>query len=235
MSNGLLTAYMEAGFPYFKQVANLPDGLMPDFVAVARQLGDEGMLKVAEPLGLAERIKALLAQAPEPDNVPVEIWQQGIAHWPPVHQVLSVTMALLRACENVDALERRGALKVDFALIRGLAVTAYAPFAPNGSELLSRLTDILGGTAAEPARLVDCYIMALLAGDTDTLADVDHCILENPVWAEWSERFLATGKDFPFLPRAIGISPPLTSGLKQVLINMMMEVLNAEHCRNYPG
>jgi len=47
MSNGLLTAYMEAGFPYFKQVANLPDGLMPDFVAVARQLGDEGMLKVA--------------------------------------------------------------------------------------------------------------------------------------------------------------------------------------------
>jgi len=235
MSNGLLTAYMEAGFPYLKQMANLPEGLIPDFAAVARQLGDGGMLEIAEPLGLAERIEASLAQAPNPESLPVEIWQQGMANWPPVHQVLSVTMALLQACEKVDAHERRGALKIDPSLVRGLAVTAYAPFAPNGGELLSRLANILGGTVAEPATLLDRYIAAVVASDIDTLVDVDCCILENPAWREWSERFLAIGKDFPFLPRVIGIRPPLTSGLKQVLINMMMEVLNAEHCRNYPG
>jgi len=137
MRDGLLTQYTEAGFTHLKQMAKMPQGLMPDFAEVARQLGDEGILKLAEPLGLAEGVETLLAQAPDTDSLAVEIWQQGVANWHPVGQVLSVTMALLRACEKVDALERRGALKIDPALVRGLAVTACAPFAPNGGELLS--------------------------------------------------------------------------------------------------
>ena len=226
---------MEAGFPYLKQMAKLPDGLMPDFADMVRQLGDETILEIAETWGTAERLKTLLAEAPNPDMVPIEIWQQSMANWAPVQQVLSATMALLHACEKVYALERRGALKIDSALATGMAVTTYASFAPNGGELLRSLANILGGTVAEPATLLDHYIAAVVAGDTDTLADVDRCVLENPAWREWSERFLAIGRDFPFLPKVIGIRPPLTSGLKQVLINMMMEVLNAEHSRNYPS
>ena len=233
MRDGLLTQYIEVGFPHLKQMAQLPEGLLPDFGAVVRQLGDEGALKLAESLGLAGRVKTLLAQAPDPDSLATEIWQQCITNWPPAHQVLSVTMALLRACEKVDALERRGVLKIDFALVRGLAVTAYAPFAPKGGELLSRLAEILGGTSVDPARLLDRYITAVVEGDTDTLVGVDRCIVRNRVWREWSERILAAAKDFPFLPRVIGISPPLTSELKQVMINMMMEVLNAHHSRDY--
>ena len=233
MRDGLLTQYTEAGFTHLKQMAKMPQGLMPDFAEVARQLGDEGILKLAEPLGLAEGVETLLAQAPDTDSLAVEIWQQGVANWHPVGQVLSVTMALLRACEKVDALERRGALKIDPALVRGLAVTACAPFAPNGGELLSSLVDIFGGAAVEPARLLDRYIMAVMAGDSDTLAGVDRCILENPEWREWSEKILAAGKGFPFLPRVIGISPPLTSELKQVMVNMIVEVLNAHYSRDY--
>lgn len=235
MKDRLLTRYMETGFPHLRQASGLPEGLLPDFATVARELGDETMLKLAEPLGLAERIEKLLAQAPDPDSVPVEIWHQGIANWQPVHQVLSVSMALLCACEKVDALEQRGTLKIDSTLIRGLSVTAYAPFAPNEGELLSRLADILGGTVVEPAALLDRYVTAVVAGDSDTLGSVDRCIMENPSWLEWSDRFLSTGKDFPFLPRVIGVSPPLTNGLKQVLVNMMMEVLNAHYSRNYPN
>jgi len=235
MRDRLLTHYMEVGFPHLRQVSGLPEWLLPDMAKVASKLGDQAILEIAESLGISERVKAFLTRAPDPDSLPVEIWHQGIANWQPVHQVLAVIMALLRACEKVDALERRGALRVNFVLVRGLAVTAYAPFAPNGGELLSRLADILGGSTAEPAGLLDRYIMAVVAGDTNTLASVDCCILENPAWRAWSERFLATGKDFPFLPRVIGISPPLTSRLKQVLINMMMEVLNADHSRNYPN
>ena len=235
MRSGLLTRYIEACFPHLKQVAGLPEGLLPDLAAVTDQLGDEGVLKLAEPSGLAEMIKTMLAQAPDSDNLSIEIWQQGVANWQPVDRVLSVTMALLRACEKVDALERRGALKIDFALVRGLAVIAYASFAPNGGELLSRLADILGGAAVEPARLLDRYIMAVVAGDSDTLAGVDRCILENPAWREWSEKILAAGKGFPFLTRVIGISPPLTSELKQVMVNMIVEVLNAHYSRNYPN
>ncbi|MBI4286186.1 MAG: hypothetical protein HY670_09900 [Chloroflexi bacterium] len=144
MKSGLLAQYVEVGFPHLREVSGLPDGLLPDFAAVTRQLGDEGMLRLAEPLGLGESLKSLLAQAHDPDSLPPEIWRQGIAHWPPLPQVLSVTIALLRACEKVDALAQRGALKIDFLLIRGLAVVAYAPFAPSGSELLGRLADILG-------------------------------------------------------------------------------------------
>jgi len=235
MNDGLLTQYIEAGYPHFRQVAGLPEGLLPDVATVARLLGDERVLTLAETLGPAERIKDLLRQPPEPDSLPIEVWHQGIADWLPVHHVLSVSMALLRACEKVMALERRGDLKIDAVLVRGLAVIAYAPFVPNGGELLGRLADIFGGIVLEPARLLHHYIMAVVAGDADTLASVDRCILENPAWQEWSERFLTAGKEFPFLPRVIGISPPLTTGVKQVLVNMIMEVLNAHHSRDYPN
>ena len=232
--DGLLTQYVEAGFPYLRQVVGLPDGLLPDFVVVVRQLSDEGMFKLVEPLGLAEKIKDLLDRAPDPDSLPAEKWRQSVANWQSVHQVLSVTMALLRACEKVDAMEREGALDIDSVLVRGLAATAYAPFAPNGSELLSNLADILGGTVMEPAGLLDRYITVVATGDSEALAGIHRCILGNPAWREWSERLLATGKEFPFLPKVVGISPPLVGGLKQVLVNMLMEAFNAHSSRNYP-
>jgi hypothetical protein len=173
------------------------------------------------------------SQAPEPDSLPPDVWQQGIANWPPVKQVFSVTMGLLHACEEVDALERRGLLKMNLTLVRGLAVIAYAPFAPKGSALLNKLADILGVAVEESDRLLDRYVKAAAEDDTDTLAAVDRSIVEDPAWREWSQTFLATGRDFPFLPRVIGISPPLTSGLKQLLVNMIMEVINAHDSRDY--
>jgi hypothetical protein len=234
MREGLLTRYIEFGFPRLRRIAGLPDGLMPDFGNVARQLGDEAMLEIAAPLGLGDRLKSLLAQAPEPGSLPVEMWQESIGCWQAINQALPVTMALLRASEKVEALERRGVLVADVAsIVRGLATIAYATFDPNGAKILDRLAGILGGSPAQPAGLLDRYVKALKGGDHDTLARVEECILQNAVWAEWSERFLATGKDFPFVPRVIGIMPPLTSGLKQVLVNMVMEVLNAHDSRNY--
>lgn len=234
MREELLTEYLQAGFSHLKEMAGLPEGLLPDFGAAVRQLGDEEILKLGEP-GLRERVKKLLDGAPDPDTLTTETWQQAIAKWPPLHQILTVTMAFLRVCERVEALERRGALKVDFALVRGLTVIAYAPFAPNGDELVSRLTDILGGTVVKPAELLNHYLTARVEGDADTLADIDRCILENPAWREWSDRILAAAKDFPFPSRVIGISPPLTSELKQIMVNMMQEVCNAHHSRNYPN
>lgn len=236
MRDGLLTRYMEAGFPHLRQVSGLPRWLVPDMTDAAHELGDQSMLELAEPLDLAERLKAFLARAPEPDSLPVEVWHGGISCWSAIHQVLPVTIALLRACEKIDALERRGVLTPDYvSLVRDLAVISYAPFAPNGSEILSRLASILGGSPAEPAGLLNLYITALAKGDNDILTSVDHCILKNPAWREWSRRLIAKGKAFPFMPRIIGISPPLTSGLKQLLVNMVMEVLNADRSRNYPN
>ncbi|GAH72564.1 unnamed protein product, partial [marine sediment metagenome] len=139
MRDGLLPRYIEIGFPHLRQVSGLPEWLVPDVAEAVRNLGNEAILELAKPLGLAERASAFLAQAPDPDSLPVEIWQENIRRWRAVHQVLPVAMALLRACEKLDALERRGVLKINFAsLVRDLAVISYASFAPNGSQILNR-------------------------------------------------------------------------------------------------
>jgi hypothetical protein len=234
MNDGLLTRYVEAGFPHLRQASTLPEWLVPGVADVAHELGDQAMLELAEPMGLAERLKAFLARAPEPDSLSVEMWHGGISRWPAIHQVLPVTMALLRACEKVDALERRGVLTPDYvSLVRDLAVISYAPFMPNGSEILGRLAGILGGNPTEPATLLDRYTTAMAKGDSDTLASVEECILQNPAWAAWSEGLLARGKAFPFMPRFIGVNPSLTNELAQVLVTMIREVLDANSGRNH--
>ena len=236
MSDSLLTRYLEAGFPHLRQTSRLPEWLVPDVAGVAHKLGDKAIVDLAEPLGLSERVEAFLARAPEPDGLPVEAWQDGISRWPAAHQVLPVTMALLRACEKVDAMERRGLLRVDLAsLARALATIAYASFTPNGSQILNRLASILGGTVAEPTELLDLYTTAVVKVDTDTLTGVEDCIRQNPVWAAWTKRLLATGKAFPFMPRVIGVNPVPTNDLIRLLAAMVREVLNADSSRNYPN
>ena len=206
---------------------------MPDFSTAVSHLDNRAMLELAEPLGLDDGLKIMLNQVPEPADLSAELWQQGIADWQPVSRVLPIVMSLLRACDRVDALERKGVLKIDIPLVRGLAVTACAPFAPDGEELLSQLAELLGGRATEPAELLDRYMASAEAGDADTLAGIDRCIMENSSWRQWSDRFLATGKAFPFIPRVIGVCPPLSSGLRQALANTVMEVLDAERSRDY--
>jgi hypothetical protein len=229
MRHGVLTRYVENGYTHLKQVTGLPEGLLDDFSKVAVQLGDTGIKQLAEPLGLKERLEAALARAPDPGSLPDESWQKTIQRWEPASAVLPVTMKLLRACERIEALDRKGALAVDFSLIRGLAVIAYAPFAPGGNKLLNKLAVILGGDAAEPAVLLDRYITAVTEKETTALGDIDRTITENPAWRQWSEGILSSCKDFPFLPRVIGISPLLGSAAKQVIVDMLMEVSDADN------
>jgi len=235
MTDQLLARYLELGFPHVRAVAKLPGELLPDFGNVARTLGNDTILGIGEPLGLAERIKAYLARAPDPSGLSPDEWQQAIAKWPQAGQVLPVAMALLRACEKIEALERKGAVTIDSTLIHALAVIAYAPFPPKGAELLSELADILGGTAAEPAGLLERYTVALEAGDRDTMVAVEKCIMDNESWREWAERFVAAGQGFPFDPKVIGVTPSLTSGLKHILVTMMMEAIDADESGNYPN
>lgn len=233
MKNGRLAQYMEVGLPHLKQISKLPEWLAPGVPEVASQLGDEAMLGLAEPLCLSEGIKSLLNQAPEADKLPAEIWQEDIGRWQAVHQVVPVTLALLRAREKVEALERRGVAGVSSAsTVRGLATVAFATFAPNGGKILDRLAGILGGSPNEPAALLNLYVKALENGDKDTLADVEECILQDPVWTEWFKRFLAEGTAFPFIPRVIGVSPVPTSELIRLLAEMIKEVIDADNRRD---
>ena len=233
MKNGRLAQYVEDGLSHLRQVSKLPEWLAPGVPEVASQLGDEAILELTEPLGISDKIKAWLAQAPEANKLPDEVWQEVIGRWQAVHQVVPVTMALLRAREKVEALERRGAVGISsVSTVRGLATIAYTAFAPNGGKILDRLAVILGGNPLEPAALLNLYVKALENGDRDTLDSVEECILQDPPWAEWSKRFIAEGVDFPFIPRVIGVSPVPTGELIQLLAAMTVEVTNADHIRD---
>ena len=235
MREGLLTQYIETGFPHLKQIAGLPEWLMPGVVEFVREMGDEGILELATPLGLADQARAFLVRAPDAETVSIEVWQQAIGKWQATDQALPVSLALLRIWERVRYLQRRCELKVDAtSFIHGLAVLSYAPFTLNGDEILKKLAGILGGKAEEPAMLLDSYMRIVTNGEDNTLTGIEQLILENRAWAAWSEEFLETGKAFPFIPRIIGVSPPLSGGLIPVLVSMIKEALDADISRNNP-
>jgi hypothetical protein len=236
MKQDLLTQYIEAGFPQLKAAARLPQWLLPSLPEVVREIGDRGLMEMAEPVGLSQRIKSVLTQAPEADQIPAQQWQAGISDWKAIHQVRPVTLSLLRATEKVEAFQRRGQVQTDpIWVARALATIAYATFAPYGNVILDRLAAILGGKATEPAELLTLYLKTMGEGDQVTLARIEKEILENPDWAEWSRRFLKKGQDLPLTPKVVGIHPAATDELITLLAAMVKEMLNADDKRNHPG
>jgi hypothetical protein len=229
MSEGLLARYMEVGFPHLREVSGLPEWLVPDVVESAHPLGDQAMLELVKPLGLAKRASAFLAHAPDPDSLSIEIWQDCIGRYPAIRQALPVTMALLRACEKVDALERRGVAGIRSAsTVRALATIACAPFTLKGGKMLDRLAELLGGNTTEPAELLNRYVTALVSDDKDTLSRVEECIQRDQMWTTWFANFSNYARTFPHPPRMIGVSPVISSVLNQLIATMLKEIDDAD-------
>ncbi len=233
MKKEILTRYVEAGLPHFRQASKLPECLAPDTVALACELGDQAMLEIAEPLGISEKIKAGLEQATKADELPIEKWQEVTGRWQAIDQVMPVMMALLRAREKVEALERRDvSIANSTTMARALATIACATFAPDGGKILDRLAGILGGNPNEPAALLIRYVETLESGDRDILDAVDECILRDPAWTEWFNRFSDRAATISFTPRVVGISPVSTAELIRLLAEMIREVTNADNRRD---
>ena len=129
MKQNLLAPYIKTGFPYFREITKLPEWLVPGAAEVVRQLGDESLLELIEPLGLTEEIQSCLAQAPKADKLPVGEWCEAIGRWSAMHQVVPVTMALLRAREKIEAMQQRGIGGVSsVSVVRSLVTIAFAIF-----------------------------------------------------------------------------------------------------------
>ena len=190
MKQNLLAPYIKTGFPYFREITKLPEWLVPGAAEVVRQLGDESLLELVEPLGLTGEIQSCLAQAAKADKLPVGEWREAIGRWYAVHQVVPVTMALLRAREKIEAMQQRGIGGVNaVSVVRSLVTIAYATFIPNGGKILDRLAVVLGGNPTEPAELLNRYVTALVNDDKDTLSRVEECIQGDQMWTTWFARF----------------------------------------------
>ncbi len=233
MKQNLLAPYIKTGFPYFREISKLPEWLVPGAAEVVSQLGDESLLELVEPLGLTGEIQSCLAQAPKADKLPVGEWREAIERWYAVHQVVPVTMALLRAREKIEAMQRRGIGGVNsVSKVRSLVTIAFAIFIPNGGKILDRLAVVLGGNPTEPAELLNRYVTALVSDDKDTLSRVEECIQRDQMWTTWFARFSNCAMAFPYLPRVIGVSPVPSSALIQLLATMIKEVTDADCSRD---
>jgi hypothetical protein len=233
MRQNLLVPYIKTGFPDFREISKLPEWLVPGAGEVASQLGDESLLELIEPLGLTGKIPSCLAQSAEADKLPVGEWREAIERWYAVHQVVPVTLALLRACEKVAAMERRSIGSINsISVVRSLVTIAFAIFIPNGGKILDRLAVVLGGNPTEPAELLNRYVTALVNDDKDTLSRVEECIQRDQMWTIWFARFSDCALAFPYLPRVIGVSPVPSSALTQLLATMFKEVTDADCSRD---
>ena len=233
MKQNLLAPYIQTGFPYFREISKLPEWLVPGAAEVVSQLGDESLLELIEPLGLTGKIQSCLAQAAEADKLPVGEWREAIERWYAVYQVVPVTLALLRAREKVEAMERRGVIGINSSsIVRSLVTIAFAIFIPNGGKILDRLAVVLGGNPTEPAELLNRYVTALVSDDKDTLSRVEECIQRDPMWTAWFARFSDCALAFPYLPRVIGVSPVPSSTLVPLLATMFKEVTDADCSRD---
>ena len=233
MKQNLLAPYIKTGFPSFREISKLPEWLVPGAAEVVSQLGDESLLKLIAPLGLTGEIQSCLSQSAEADKLPVGEWSEAIGRWAAVHQVMPVTMALLRAREKVEAMERRGVIGTNStSVVRSLVTIAFAPFIPNGGKILDRLAAVLGGNPTEPAELLNRYVTALVNDDKDTLSRVEECIQRDQMWTVWFARLSDCALAFPYLPRVIGVSPVPSSALTQLLATMFKEVTDADCSRD---
>jgi hypothetical protein len=233
MRQNLLVPYIKTGFPYFREISKLPEWLVPGAAEVACQLGDESLLELIKPLGLTGEIQSGLAQSAGEDKLPVEEWREALERWYVMPQVVPVTLALLRAREKVEDMERRGVIGINStSVVRSLVTIAFAIFIPNGGKILDRLAVVLGGNPTEPAELLNRYVTALVSDDKDTLSRVEECIQRDPMWTAWFARFSDCALAFPYLPRVIGVSPVPSSALVPLLATMFKEVTDADCCRD---
>ena len=233
MKQNLLVPYIQTGFPSFREISKLPEWLVPGAAEVVSQLGDESFLKLIAPLGLTGEIQSCLSQSGGADKLPVGEWREAIERWYAVYQVVPVTLALLRAREKVEAMERRGVIGINSSsIVRSLVTIAFAIFVPNGGKILDRIAAVLGGNPTEPTELLNRYVAALVSDDKDTLSRVEQCIQRDPMWTAWFAEFSDCALSFPYLPRVIGVSPVPSSALIPLLATMFKEVTDADCSRD---
>lgn len=237
MANGL-TGWVKTGYKHLKPCVALPDWFLPQrtLELIIDELGDDGLMHLAASVEFAD-VETYLAQAPDPGTISAETWEDAIRCWPPLSQVRSLVQSLQEASDRTVMESHKGRLRVEpFVVCRGLAVLFMAPFLPQGQWLLPRLAAVIGASPYESAAsLINRYVQGVIKGDRDMLAVVNRCIIEDaPVLSKWSVAVMESVARFPFIPRVIAVTPPLSAEVAEVLISMLREGRDDKHGRRYP-
>jgi len=240
MAEDKLTRWVKAGYPYVKEKAGLAPWVLPEhgLNRIADEVGDNGLLKVSRPLGLAEGVERLLESAPDPASVSPQAWQDAVKQWQPLSQVSSVIAAFLEVAGPVMAQCQSNKSRIDpMVICRSLAVLLFAPFIDQGRALLGELASVMDKQANDPAELIRSYAEAVCSSDIPTLEKVNQCIVEYNYWQEWASALQEQVLNCRYTSRLIGVTPPLSAGLVGLLTTLMKEGHDESRGDNpgYPG
>lgn len=237
MAEQKLTRWVKTGYPYVKDGAGLVSWLLPEhgLNRTVDEVGDSGILKVSQPLGVAEGVERLMERAPDPASVSLQAWQDAVRKWQPLSQVRPVIAAFLEVASPVTAQCQGIKSMIDpMVICRSLAVLLFAPFIDQGKALLGELAGVLDRPASAPAELIRSYAGAVNRGDIPTLEKVNQCIVKYSAWQESATALQEEALRCRHTPKLIAVTPPLSAGLAGILTTLMKEG-HDEYSGDNPG
>lgn len=236
-----LTRWLKAVFPYLKAGCGLPSWLLPEssLNRTTDAVGDSGLLKVSQPLGLAESVKWLVESEPDPAILSPQAWQDAVKQWPHLPQTGSIIATFYEVADAVMAQFQHIRPKIDpMVICRSMAVLLFAPFVDQGKVLLEELGSVLGTDSSKPAELILSYAESVAREDIARLEKVNECIVKYSAWEEWALALQEEVLRCRYIPRLIAVTPAPSVELASVLALMIKEAqhdeLGGDHSE-YPG
>ena len=226
MAEDKLTRWVKTGYPHVKEGAGLLSWVLPEhgLNRTVDEVGDSGILKVSQPLGLAEGVERLLEGAPDPLDVSPQAWQDAVRKWQPLSQLRSVIAAFLEVAGPVMAQLQVIKPRVDpMVICRSMAVLLFAPFIDQGRALLGEVAGVLDRQTNDYAELIVSYAEAVRRSDIPTVEKVNQCIVKYNSWQEWASALQEQVLSCRYTPRLIAVTPPLSADLVGFLATMFKE------------
>ena len=226
MKEHKLAELIKSGYPHVKNEAGLAPWVLPEhgLNRITDEVGDIGILKVSQPLGLADGLEQRLERAPDPDSVSSQSWQDAVRKWQPLSQVSVIVAAYLETVGPVMAQSQSIKSGIDpMAICRSLAVLLFAPFVDCGRALLEEIAGILDRPAIAPAELINSYAIAVRESNIKTLEKVNRCILKYSDWQEWTSALQEQVLRCRHTPKLIAVTPPPSTDLTGVLVTLIKE------------
>lgn len=229
MSEGMLAEWMKAGYPHFREALGFQPWFLPEhqMMALTEEVGDEGAVRLGGSLLPVAPVLEELGKHSQPGALGAEVWEKGISSWGATNEVAVGAEGLVIAGEKLRALVREGKLGLKGEqTCRHLAVLLFAPVVASGKEVAKKLATVLGATTVEPRVLIERYMQHLAEGDTGVAEAVESCIEGDERWRQWATELLKYAGEFPFIPRVIGVTPPLSSVIMDGFTMMIEEGQN---------